>query len=77
MKYYFIAIVLPDSFDSKDSSLAFSEEFPLVRTQRLVFIPVIEDAGNDLFIDRIWYIHCFEQKNLRNTRYLQVTLNLI
>ena len=43
-----------------------------MRTQRLVFIPVIKDAGNDLFIDGIWYINHFEQKNLKNARYLQI-----
>ena len=50
MKYDFIAIIFPHSFDSTDLSLAFWKEFPIVRT---VFIPAIGVAGNGLFVDMI------------------------
>ena len=53
LKYDFIAIISPYSFDSRDSNLAFREEFPVVRTRGVVFIPAIGVAGNDLFIDGI------------------------
>ena len=53
MKYDFIAIIFPCSFDSRDSNLAFRKEFPVVRTRGVVFIPAIRVAGNDLFIDGI------------------------
>ena len=53
VKYDFIAIISPYSFDSRDSNLAFREDFPVVRTRGGVFIPAIGVAGNDLFIDGI------------------------
>ena len=53
MKYDFIAVISPYSFDSRDSNLAFKEEFPIVRTQGVVFITAIGVAGNDLFTDGI------------------------
>ena len=51
IKHDFIAIISPHSFDSKDSNLVFREKFPIVRTRGVVFIPAIEVADNDLFID--------------------------
>ena len=53
MKYDFITIISPYSFDSRDSNLAFREEFPVVRTRGVVFIPAIGVAGKYLFIDGI------------------------
>ena len=53
MKFDFIAIIFPHSFDSGDSSLAFSEKFPIVRAREVAFIPTMGVAGNDLFIDGI------------------------
>ena len=53
VKHDFIAIISSYSFDSRDSNLAFREEFPVVRTRGVVFIPAIGVAGNDLFIDGI------------------------
>ena len=55
-KYDFIAIISPHSFDSRDSNLVFREEFPIVRTREVVFIPAIGIAGNDLFIDGIGWL---------------------
>ena len=49
MKYDFIAIILPHSFDSRDLNLAFRVEF-LIR--EVVFIPVIGVTGNDLYNER-------------------------
>ena len=53
MKYDFIAVISPYSFDSRDSNLAFREEFPILRTQGVVFITTSGVAGNDLFTDGI------------------------
>ena len=53
MKYDFIAIISPHSFDSRDSNLTFREEFPAVRTWGVMFIPAIGVPGKDLFIDGI------------------------
>ena len=46
MKYDFITVISPYSFDSRDSNLAFREEFPIVRTQGVVFITASGVAGN-------------------------------
>ena len=53
IKYDFIAIISPLSFYSRDSDLAFREEFPILTKEGVVFIPAIKVAGNDLFIDGI------------------------
>ena len=53
MKNDFIAIISPYSFDSRDSNLTFREEFSVVRTRGVVFIPAIGVVGNDLFIDGV------------------------
>ena len=50
MKYDFIAITSSHSFDSRDSNLAFREEFPIVRTRGVVFITSIGVADNDPFL---------------------------
>ena len=51
MKYYVIGIIFPYNFDSRNSKLAFREEFPIVRTRWAVFIPAIAARSNDLFMD--------------------------
>lgn len=53
MKHDFIAILFLYNSDSRDSSLAFREEFSIVRTGEVTFIPAIQVAGDDLFIDGI------------------------
>ena len=53
IKYDFIVIISPYSFDSRDSNLVFREEFPIVRIGGIIFIPAIRVAGNGLFIDGI------------------------
>ena len=53
IKYDFIAVVSSHSFDSGDSNLVFREEFPIVSTRGVVFIPAIGVAKNDLVIDGI------------------------
>ena len=50
MKYDFIAIIFLNNFDLRDSSFVFREEFSIVRTGEVTFIPAIRVAGNDLFI---------------------------
>ena len=56
MKYDFIAIIFPHSFDSRSSSLTFREEFPIVRTRGVVFILAIRVADNDQYIDGIGFL---------------------
>ena len=51
MKYYFIGIIFPYNFDSRNSKLVFREEFPIVKTRWAVFIPAIAARSNDLFMD--------------------------
>ena len=53
IKYDFNVIISPHSFYSRDSNFVFREEFPIVRTRGVVFIPAIGVAGNDPFIDGI------------------------
>ena len=53
MKYDITAIIFPHSFDSRDSNLAFREEYTIVRIRGVAFIPAIRVAGNDLIIDGI------------------------
>ena len=51
MKYDFTDIISANNFYSSDSNLALREEFPIVSTRPIVFIPTIRVVGNDLFID--------------------------
>ena len=53
VKNDFIAIISPYIFDSRDFNLPFREEYSVVRTRGVVFIPAIGVTGNDLFIDGV------------------------